>query len=92
MVRGSLTWDKTIGTMWGNYYSIEANLLGTPLYHWAKTSPVGATTEYNNLTWRKESATEVSRGDPIIRHEVNSQGLRWVSPEVGYVDQDEEYY
>lgn len=26
------------------------------------------------------------------RNPVNSQGLRYVSEEVGYVDQDEEYY
>jgi hypothetical protein len=29
--------------------------------------------------------------DHSIVHPVNQEGLRYVSPEVGYVDQDEEY-
>ena len=30
--------------------------------------------------------------DYSIIHPINQEGLRYVSPEVGYVDQDEEYY
>ena len=35
--------------------------------------------------------TEVLPEEPTI-YPVNSQGLRYVNEEIGYVDQDEEYY
>jgi hypothetical protein len=42
-----------------NTYFIKENLFGTPLYHWAITSPLGATTEYNDLLWVKVSDDKV---------------------------------
>ena len=45
---------------------------------------------YPNLgVWNTETQTPEY---PRTFNKVNSQGLRYVNPHVGYVDEDEEYY
>lgn len=45
----------------------------------------------NQLSWEEMNDHFNCHYHPEPKNEVNSQGLRYVSPEVGWVDEDEEY-
>ena len=42
--------------------------------------------------WSKENNVKSSNSNLTLSKRTNAEGLRYVSPEVGYVDRDEEYY